>query len=318
MSFPWSEKHYSEAVWGACDHLSALAKREITLGFIQGSSVQKMARAIDEVMDKGRYNAERLVRTECKYFSNQGEIMGYKESGIEEYQFLGGTEHSGSCTCSELNGRVFRVDEAEAGLNLPPIHPNCLCIIKAHFKKSVFDKREGDPLADNIKFREWKKKYVDSPARTAKIDLTEPEQAALMKYISSDSYKINDKLRRGTALSKGDRQFVEALDQALRKLPEYRGTVYRSLAMGLEIEDADAFVAEYVVGKGKQFPSYISSSLGVYDPDMPIQYIITSRHGKDMTMFNAGEREVLFPRDTWFHVTKVSGHTIYMEEIEDD
>ncbi len=104
-----------------------------------------MACAIDEVMDKGRYNAERLVRTECKYFANQGEVMGYKESGIEEYQFLGGTEHSGSCTCSELNGRVFRVDEAEAGVNLPPIHPNCLCIIKAHFKKSVFDKREGDP-----------------------------------------------------------------------------------------------------------------------------------------------------------------------------
>ena len=160
LSFPWSEKHYSEAVWGACDHLSALAKREITLGFIQGSSVQKMARAIDEVMDKGRYNAERLVRTECKYFANQGEVMGYKESGIEEYQFLGGTEHSGSCTCSELNGRVFRVDEAEPGVNLPPIHPNCLCIIRAHFKKSVFAKREGNPLDGNIKFEEWKKKYA--------------------------------------------------------------------------------------------------------------------------------------------------------------
>ena len=51
LSFPWSEKHYSEAVWGACDHLSALAKREITLGFIQGSSVLKMACAIDVVMD---------------------------------------------------------------------------------------------------------------------------------------------------------------------------------------------------------------------------------------------------------------------------
>ena len=160
LSFPWSEKHYSEAVWGACDHLSALAKREITLGFIQGSSVQKMARAIDEVMDKGRYNAERLVRTECKYFANRGEVMGYKESGIEEYQFLGGTEHSGSCTCSDLNGRVFRVDEAEPGVNLPPIHPNCLCIILAHFKKSVFAKREGNPLDGNIKFEEWKKKYA--------------------------------------------------------------------------------------------------------------------------------------------------------------
>lgn len=160
LSFPWSEKHYSEAVWGACDHLSALAKREITMGFIQGSSVQKMACAIDEVMDKGRYNAERLVRTECKYFANQGEVMGYKESGIEEYQFLGGTEHSGSCTCSDLNGRVFRVDEAEPGVNLPPIHPNCLCIIRAYFKKSVFAKREGNPLDGNIKFEEWKKKYA--------------------------------------------------------------------------------------------------------------------------------------------------------------
>ena len=147
LSFPWSEKHYSEAVWGACDHLSALAKRE-------------MAKAINDVMDKGRYNAERLVRTECKYFANQGEVMGYKETGIEEYQFLGGTEHSGSCTCSELNGRVFRVDEAEPGVNLPPIHPNCLCIIRAYFKKSVFAKREGNPLDGNIKFEEWKKKYA--------------------------------------------------------------------------------------------------------------------------------------------------------------
>ena len=90
----------------------------------------------------------------------QGEVMGYKESGIEEYQFLGGTEHSGSCTCSELNGRVFRVDEAEPGVNLPPIHPNCLCIIRAYFKKSVFAKREGNPLDGNIKFEEWKKKYA--------------------------------------------------------------------------------------------------------------------------------------------------------------
>lgn len=317
LAFPWSEKHYSEAVWGACDHLSALARREITLGFIQGSSVQKMARAIDEVMDKGRYNAERLVRTECKYFANQGEIMGYKENGIEEYQFLGGTEHSGGCTCSELNGRVFRVDEAEAGVNLPPIHPNCLCIIRAYFRKSVFDKREGDPLAGNIKFQEWKKKYVDSPAKPAKIDLKEPERAALMRYISSDSYKINDKLRRGAALSRKDREFVENLDRALEKLPEYRGTVYRSVS-SFGINDVDAFVAGYVVGRGKQFPSYISSSLEVYDPAMPIQYIITSKHGKDMTTFNPGENEVLFPRDTWFHITKVSGHTIYMEEIADE
>lgn len=161
LFYPWSEKHFSEAVWGACDHLSALAKREITMGFIQGSSVQKMAKAIDDVMDKGRYNAERLVRTECKKFANQGEIMGYKENGIKRYRFIGGTESSGSCTCGELNGRTFDVDEAEAGVNYPPIHPNCLCIIVAEFDKSMFaPRKDATPLADNIKFQEWKKKYA--------------------------------------------------------------------------------------------------------------------------------------------------------------
>ncbi len=318
LAFPWSEKHYSEAVWGACDHLSALAKREITLGIIQGSSVQKMARAMDDVMDRGRYNAERLVRTECKYFANQGEVMGYKENGIEEYQFLGGTEHSGSCTCSELNGRVFRVDEAEAGVNLPPIHPNCLCIIRAHFRTSVFAKREGNPLESSIKFQEWKKKYVDTPAKPDKIDLKEPEKAALMKYISSDSYKINDKLRRGAELERADRQFVEELDQALARLPERRGTVYRSLARGLEIEDVDAFIQSHVIGVPKRFEAYTSASTEIYDPDMEVQYVIVSKHGKDLTGLNHGEQEILFRRDTWFVPVRIEGNTIYMEEVSDD
>ena len=314
LSFPWSEKHYSEAVWGACDHLSALAKREITLGFIQGNSVQKMARAIDEVMDKGRYNAERLVRTECKYFASQGEVMGYKESGIEEYQFLGGTEHAGSCTCSELNGRVFRVDEAEAGVNLPPIHPNCLCIILAHFRTSVFAKREGNPLESNIKFQEWKKKYVDTPAKPDKIDLKEPEQAALMKYISSDSYKINDKLRRGAALSKTDLEMVKGLDAALKKFPVYQGTVYRSIT-DMGIDDVDAFIKGHSPGDFVMYPAYTSTSTGIYDTSFPIQFVIQSKSGRDIRAYNADEGEILFERGVEFQVEKVIGNTIYMKEM---
>lgn len=160
LNHPWSERTFSEAVWGACDHLSALCKREITLGFIQGSSVQKMAKAIDDVMDKGRYNAERLVRTECKYFANQGELMGYKENGIKRYRFIGGGE-GGSCACGELNGQTFNVEDAVAGINYPPIHPNCLCIVVADFDKSMFNRKiDTTPLADNIKFKEWQKKYA--------------------------------------------------------------------------------------------------------------------------------------------------------------
>lgn len=314
LEHPWSEKHFSEAVWGACDHLSALAKREISLGLIQGSSVQKMAKAIDDVMDKGRYNAERLVRTECKYFAGQGELMGYKETGVDEYRFLGGGE-GGNCICGELNGKIFKVAEAVAGINYPPIHPNCVCTEVAFFSKSVADyAKNATPLSENIKFQEWKAKYVDNPGKGAKMDLTEDEHQALNAYLSSDSYKLNEKLRRGKKPSKADERFMSALDSALDKMPEKKGMVYRSITTD-EIDDIDAFLAGYEVGFPTASPAYTSASVDIYDKDMPIQYVIKSKHGKDISQFNDREQEVLFKRGTYFVPTKIEGTTIYLEEI---
>ncbi len=90
LEFPWSGKNYSQALWEDTDKLAALARRELTMGFMSGASVQKMAKSIDDVMHRGRKNAERLVRTESSYFSNQGQMQSYQELGIEEYIFLGG------------------------------------------------------------------------------------------------------------------------------------------------------------------------------------------------------------------------------------
>ena len=315
LEHPWAERTFSEAVWGACDHLSALVKREITLGFIQGSGVDKMAKAIDDVMDKGRYNAERLVRTECKYFANQGELMAYKENGIQRYRFIGGTE-GGSCICGELNGHVFPVEDAVAGVNFPPIHPNCLCIVVADFDKSMFNREiKAEPLEENVKFQAWKKKYVDGTGKNDTISLSDSEQSALLQYISSDSYKINDKLRRGAALSKADLEMMDGLDTALKKLPIYPGTVYRSIS-DMGIDDVDAFIKGHTPGNMIIYHAYTSTSTGVYDASFPIQFVIQSRTGRDIRTYNASEGEILFGRDTVFKVKKVIGNTIYMEEIE--
>lgn len=52
----------------------------------------------------------------------------------------------------------------------------------------------------------------------------------------------------------------------------------------------------------------------VYDESFPIQYIIKSKHGKDIRAYNQNEKEVLFKRNSRFWITKVEGNTIYMEE----
>lgn len=319
LEYPWSEKYFSEAVWGRCDHLAALAKWEISVGFIQGSSVQKMAKAINDVIDSGRYAAERLVRTECKYFANQGQILAFKENGIAKYRFVGGSEGSTSaCGCAALNGRVFSVENAQPGINLPPLHPNCICTIVAHFDKSIFNTTENTtPLEKNTKFQVWKEKYVDSQSQSDKISLSNDEEWALNSYISSESYKINDKLRRGAALTEQDRRLIVNLDRALDKMPEKQGMLYRSVS-SFGIDDVDAYVKSHVIGIPKRFEAYTSASLMVYDASMDIQYVIESKHGKDITKWNPGEKEILFKRDTWFIPTRIEGNTIYMKEVYDE
>lgn len=286
LKHPWSGKNYSQALWENTDKLATLAKRELTMGFMNGSSVQKMAKEINDVMGKGRYAAERLVRTESSYFSNQGELASYREMGIQEYTFLGG----GCEICMELNGQSFPLDEAEPGLNLPPIHPNCKCTIKAKAKIDLFKDREGvNPLESNPKFEEWKKKYVDTPAPEPIIKLSENEQHAINSYISSEAYTWNDKLRRGVKLTKEEKKQISNLDSALQKMPTYQGVLYRSVS-DFGIPDVQEFIVGHKPGMEISFPEFLSSSTEVYDDSFPIQYVITSKTGRDIRKFNSQEK----------------------------
>lgn len=311
LKHPWSGKNYSQALWENTDKLATLAKRELTLGFMTGASVQKMAKEINDVMGKGRYAAERLVRTESSYFANQGRQESYRELGVKEYTFLGG----GCEDCLALNGQDFLVDEAESGVNLPPIHPNCKCTTVPKTGIDLFKDREGvNPLKDNPKFEEWKKKYVDTPAPEPIIKLSENEQHAINSYISSEAYTWNDKLRRGLKFTKEEKKQIQSLDSALQKMPTYQGILYRSVS-DFGITDVQEFIAEYKPGMEISFPEFLSSSTEVYDDSFPIQYVITSKTGRDIRKFNSQEREILFERDSIFYISKVVNNVIYMEEI---
>lgn len=125
---------------------------------------------------------------------------------------------------------------------------------------------------------------------------------------------LNDKLRRGLDLTDIEKDWIMNLDKALDKIPEYKGTVYRSVS-GFGINDIKEFIKSYEAKKIKRFPSYISSSLDTYDESFPIQYIIKSKHGRNISRYNNKEKEILFKRGSRFLVVKVEGNTIWMEEI---
>lgn len=157
LAYPWSTKTFSADIWGKVDLLAETVRRELISGLQSGAGIQKITRMVDACMGRGKKNAERVVRTESKYFANQGQMLTYRKYRIDKYRFMGG----GCEKCRELNNQVFDIEDAVVGINYPPIHPNCKCTTCAYFELSIFDEqRNVTPLNENIKYQEWKKKYL--------------------------------------------------------------------------------------------------------------------------------------------------------------
>ncbi|MFK4171037.1 minor capsid protein [Paenibacillus lautus] len=151
--------------------------------------------------------------------------------------------------------------------------------------------------------------------------LTRSEEAAVSRYIGGESYVLNDKLRRGQPLDSREMEWIEELDKALNKLPTYEGDVSRSLHFSSE-ESLEEFMADIRPGAVIQYPQYISTTAGpIYNPDGQVQMIILgARQGRDITLYNPGEQEILYWRNFGFVIVEIEQmngvYYIFMREME--
>ncbi len=160
----WAKQKFSSAIWSHVDNLNAHVKEVLTDGFIQGKSIDKMVRSLKERTDVARGNVERLIKTECKYFANQGELEGYKANGIRKYVFIGDAETDSKCNCSFYSNKIIDVDKAEALLNFPPLHPNCKCSIRAYFEDSILDNNKDKIYLENgYGYSAWEEEQLIKP-----------------------------------------------------------------------------------------------------------------------------------------------------------
>ena len=127
----WSGLTFSEIIWDK--HLPQMKndlKQVLKVGLIRGDSLQDMARALNDKVNKGYSNALRLVHTETCWIQNKATIDSYKEADVKEYEFMAFLDKRTSAQCRELDGKIFKINEATAGVNIPPLHPRCRsCII---------------------------------------------------------------------------------------------------------------------------------------------------------------------------------------------
>lgn len=110
-------------------------------GFRKNRTMQEIAKNIDssiELKDRKRVvdgetkikiaaskRPMAIARTETVRLANQGLKDLYKENNVSTYRYLAALDDRTSDICNNLNGQIFKTEEGQPGVNMPPMHPMC-------------------------------------------------------------------------------------------------------------------------------------------------------------------------------------------------
>lgn len=121
----WSQTNYSQTIWRDRDRLVKNLETLIPQSFARGLNSNELGDMLAKEMNTSKNRARALVRTEVNRICNQASLDSYKVSGIEEYEYLATLDMRTSEICRDLDGKRFKVTQAEIGVNYPPMHVNC-------------------------------------------------------------------------------------------------------------------------------------------------------------------------------------------------
>lgn len=165
----WAGSNYSKRIWKNTDMLAKSLEQVITQGLMTGQSIRNMDLALEAKIDGGRYNINRVIRTEVNHCCNQGTLMSYKAAGTLRYIYLATLDMRTSSICRSLDKEVFFVSKAEVGVNFPPMHPNCRSTTMAYPEDGIFPKErtardqetnKNIHVPFEMSYAQWYRKYV--------------------------------------------------------------------------------------------------------------------------------------------------------------
>lgn len=332
----------SKGLWGdlAEDNsvLQTQIRAEISRGISQGYSYSKIASLLAGRMNVAYNKTKRIIRTEAHRITQEATLDAQykaKEAGADVVkQWDASLDRRTRTQHAVLDGQIVEVDQPfkygshkamhPGGFGVPSLDINCRCTILQRAKWAL-DEEELEVLKQRAEYfglnkrkslNEFKEKFYqmenwlkDQDKYSEEYKITPDERSSLMRYVQSDSYKINDALRRNTKLTSLYglyKEDVENIKSALNKLPSYKGLLTRSVEFYSK-EDLEEFINQHQVGKTIKYNQFISTTAGkTYNPDGQIQImILNAKNGKDITPFNYKEKEVLYDLDQEFEVVEV-------------
>lgn len=224
--------NYSDRIWKNTDKLADTLKEVIGSAIARGESYSKTARGVRERFGVTQYEAARLVQTETCYFQNQAEIEALKTMGIEKYKFIATLDSRTSDICREHDKKVYNIEDAKAGENLPPLHPNCRSTVSAYLGEEyesairVARNENGEnEYVENIDYSEWLK-HIENGTLKREPVIVKPDAVSSIVNAGSASVTLSNTVTKTTEQKGyiGDRKHLIPI---IKKMEEYDGVTQK-------------------------------------------------------------------------------------------
>ena len=121
---------YSQRIWDNTETLASYVAQDMSKALARGDSYQRIAKALEKrFVDVPQSSLMRLVYTEGTYVSRMAQAEELKREGFDSYTIQ--AVHDGrTCEqCHGVEGKTFRFEDMQVGVNFPPLHPYCRCQI---------------------------------------------------------------------------------------------------------------------------------------------------------------------------------------------
>lgn len=156
LSYPWSGAMFSDRLWQNKQALLFHVRETITQGVMQGKSIPTMSKELSARMGQSYKAAERLIRTETTYFHGESDKAAYEAAGVDEYEYVATLDGRTCEVCAALDGKHFKLKDAQAGVNYPPMHPNDRCTTVEYDPDDALDwYNSGQKMPENMTYEEW-------------------------------------------------------------------------------------------------------------------------------------------------------------------
>lgn len=229
----WKGSNYSKRIWGDTDALAKRLEELLTVKTLTGMSQSQMAKALAKEFETSMFVARRLIRTEANYFAGQAKLKAWREHGVAEYVLIAVLDFRTSLICREIDGKRFKIEEAQVNVNYPPLHPFCRTVPAAYFgertldgKRQAIDRVTGKTMeiTQRTNYAEWEKLLIERHGKqdveTAKKKVknynADLNQFRRYKNVLKDD--VPKTLDDFQTLKYGDKQAYEAMVKKYREM----------------------------------------------------------------------------------------------------